>query len=326
MSHSNQSISNNKKKYSNSLFIENDEFDCFVGDFSDNQNQKPASNPNLPTQHQKPQKNPLPQLSETEETDKEIDQLEDPSFNQQYMASHESLPPHPNETIQEQHPDLIQNSGQGGNMGYMQNFASMYNQVYQQPAMFPPQMVMPANNIPFMGMMGNQSNMQDTMGQANNDMNYGHMNNSVKENSTGGNVNNNANYEMKLYSFMEKDIDYVVERIENFIIDQDNCKMVQTRLEKEPNIEEFVAKIFNKIIPRFNFFTKDQFANYFCQKLVDKANPQQLEQVVDCLLDDVVEISKSAHGTRVLQKLIEKVEDSILIDKILNLIKGNVVE
>ena len=39
-----QNIPQNKKKYSGGLFIENDEFDCFVGNYADVKNDNQAQN------------------------------------------------------------------------------------------------------------------------------------------------------------------------------------------------------------------------------------------------------------------------------------------
>jgi hypothetical protein len=65
----NHPTANNKKKYSNSLFIENDEFDCFVGNYEHTGDNKTSPPPSLQPQ---PHKNPLSQLSEEEDTEKEL--------------------------------------------------------------------------------------------------------------------------------------------------------------------------------------------------------------------------------------------------------------
>ena len=99
---------------------------------------------------------------------------------------------------------------------------------------------------------------------------------------------------------------WIVDEIETIIVDQDNCKLIQDRLDREPSLDLYET-VFHKVIDNFDCFTKDQFANYFCQKIVDQADDLKISMIVDKLSDQIVEISKNSHGTRVLQKVIEKV-------------------
>ena len=194
-------------------------------------------------------------------------------------------------------------------LGCMNNMYGMIPPVYQ--SVFPVVGV-PMNSFPMMGVMSNNMLYNPYQMNGNDQAVF------------GMNINDSSqNYDTKLAEFMALPIDKVVDDIDIYIIDQDNCKFAQDRLEREPNTE-FYEKIFDRIIYKFNAHTKDQFANYFCQKIVDKASENKLNQIVSQLLPDIVEIAKSPHGTRVLQKIIEKVKQDEVIESILTPLKGEV--
>lgn len=50
----------------------------------------------------------------------------------------------------------------------------------------------------------------------------------------------------------------------------------------------------------------DQFANYLCQKLIKIAKPHQLDRILMNIKNDFVQIATDQHGTRPLQKLLDK--------------------
>lgn len=52
---------------------------------------------------------------------------------------------------------------------------------------------------------------------------------------------------------------------------------------------------------------KDQFANYLCQKLIKIAQSEQLDKILNVIRNDFVQIAMDQHGTRPLQKLLEKI-------------------
>lgn len=49
----------------------------------------------------------------------------------------------------------------------------------------------------------------------------------------------------------------------------------------------------------------DPFGNYFTQKLVEICNHEQLHKVIYSLRESPVELCKSMHGTRAIQKIVE---------------------
>ena len=51
----------------------------------------------------------------------------------------------------------------------------------------------------------------------------------------------------------------------------------------------------------------DQFANYLCQKLIKIAPSHQLDKIMNVISKDFIVIAMDQHGTRPLQKLLEKI-------------------
>jgi hypothetical protein len=133
-------------------------------------------------------------------------------------------------------------------------------------------------------------------------------------------------YDNEFNEFMTMPLEQVLEKFDEKIKDQHGCKQLQARIENEKNNSKFFAAIFDLIIQKFKEYSDDQFANYLCQKIVEFSNPQQLARVVDILLPEILDMSASSHGTRVIQKVIENVEEDEIIENILNEYKGHVVE
>ena len=49
----------------------------------------------------------------------------------------------------------------------------------------------------------------------------------------------------------------------------------------------------------------DPFGNYLAQKQIEMCSDEQLMQIINSIQDSIVELCKSIHGTRTMQKLIE---------------------
>lgn len=56
----------------------------------------------------------------------------------------------------------------------------------------------------------------------------------------------------------------------------------------------------------------NQFGNYLCQRIMEVADPNGLESLVNQISYDIVGISLNIHGTRVIQILIERLSQGIL--------------
>lgn len=54
------------------------------------------------------------------------------------------------------------------------------------------------------------------------------------------------------------------------------------------------------------------FGNYLCQKIIEVADPNELEALVNQISYDLVAISVNINGTRVIQTLIDRLTRGIL--------------
>ena len=198
--------------------------------------------------------------------------------------------------------------------GFMTNFPNMYNKDrcdYYKPNMIFPNSTIPPSKPPI------TNQMENSMPNPNNFTNPILDNNIVTNNDFD--YERQRNYvnhpEKKLREFMQLDFQFVISNLEDYIIDQENCKLVQDWLIREPN-DDFFEHSFRKIIPEFTYYLKDQFANYFCQKLIERCDQKKLSIIINQIADDILVIANNPHGTRVLQKILEQITDLVLLDRI----------
>jgi response regulator of citrate/malate metabolism len=59
----------------------------------------------------------------------------------------------------------------------------------------------------------------------------------------------------------------------------------------------------------------NQFGNYLCQKIIEVADAETIDMVVNRILGNVVEISLNLHGTRAIQTLVDRLALRILDDQ-----------
>jgi len=86
------------------------------------------------------------------------------------------------------------------------------------------------------------------------------------------------------------------------------CRRLQKKIDEETqrgNLN-FCEELLNNLIENFNILMIDQFANYLCQKLIKIAKPTQLDKILANIKGDFVQIATDQHGTRPLQKLLDK--------------------
>lgn len=70
----------------------------------------------------------------------------------------------------------------------------------------------------------------------------------------------------------------------------------------------------------------DPFANYFCQKLIEISNEEQIFLIIKNIDNLFFQISTNSHGTRSIQKLIEVLKSEKHIEIIKELINSNIRE
>lgn len=106
--------------------------------------------------------------------------------------------------------------------------------------------------------------------------------------------------------------------------DQAGCRMLQHKLD-EGNAE-VVSAIFSEVLSHCVELMMDPFGNYLCQKLMDMCTFKQLEQVLDHVCGALVRISLNMHGARAVQKLIDAVQATPHIPRLVAALDGKVVE
>ncbi len=133
-------------------------------------------------------------------------------------------------------------------------------------------------------------------------------------------------YGPKYIEFMKLPAEKIIENFDEYVTDQQGCKFLQARLECEKDNEVLFSGIFEILLKSFEIYSKDQFANYLCQKFIELCSPEQLAALIDLMLPNLIKMSNSSHGTRVVQKMVETVSDPALVDKMIGELKGNVLE
>ena len=163
-------------------------------------------------------------------------------------------------------------------------------------------------------------------------------NNEIKFNlnSMGNNFKNtifSSNYiseskinRMNLLPLNKSFYDYTDEEILQYAIplikDQSGCRFLQEKLKSN---KYFVnEQLFPTIKDNLKELACDSFGNYFLQVLLDILSYDNLIKILDLFKKDFTSICTCSHGTRVIQKLVEKVSsDQTLLNKFKNNININ---
>lgn len=95
--------------------------------------------------------------------------------------------------------------------------------------------------------------------------------------------------------------------LQQMIQDGDNSGMPQS-----PQRKAFLECLIYFMLPIASDVMVNQFGNYLCQRIMEVAEPNGLESLVNQISYDIVGISLNIHGTRVIQILIERLSKGIL--------------
>eukprot|EP01129_Flabellula_baltica_P011985 TRINITY_DN5343_c0_g1_i1.p1 TRINITY_DN5343_c0_g1~~TRINITY_DN5343_c0_g1_i1.p1 ORF type:complete len:506 (+),score=96.54 TRINITY_DN5343_c0_g1_i1:358-1875(+) len=87
---------------------------------------------------------------------------------------------------------------------------------------------------------------------------------------------------------------------------QKGCRALQNLLETEDR--SVYRMIFDETVESIPKIMIDPFGNYFAQKLFCQCDAQDRIRVIHMIPSDIVKISKSAHGTRAIQTLVQFLE------------------
>ena len=91
--------------------------------------------------------------------------------------------------------------------------------------------------------------------------------------------------------------------------EQAGCRKLQKKIDEEIQKKDFVfcEDLLNVLIDYFPALMVNQFANYLCQKLIKIAKPAQIDRILSTIHNDFVRVAMDQHGTRPLQKLLDKI-------------------
>lgn len=103
--------------------------------------------------------------------------------------------------------------------------------------------------------------------------------------------------------------------------DQNECRILQTQLEKDPSLSH---KILPQLLSQFYLFCSDPFGNYLIQKVLSSLYDEEFHQVVFIVIEKFNHLSTHNFGTRVVQKLIE-VGGQNHLNKLIPSIKENLL-
>ena len=121
-------------------------------------------------------------------------------------------------------------------------------------------------------------------------------------------------------SFYEYTNDELVKYAIPLIKDQSGCRFLQEKLKTTKQFME--EKLFPSIQNNLSELGCDAFGNYFLQALIDIFSSQNLNLFLDLIKDNFKNMCTNQHGTRVIQKIIDKVSNdenlSKKLEKILN--------
>ena len=121
-------------------------------------------------------------------------------------------------------------------------------------------------------------------------------------------------------SFYEYTNDELVKYAIPLIKDQSGCRFLQEKLKTTKQFME--EKLFPSIQNNLSELGCDAFGNYFLQALIDIFSSQNLDLFLDLIKDNFKNMCTNQHGTRVIQKIIDKVSNdenlSKKLEKILN--------
>ena len=145
------------------------------------------------------------------------------------------------------------------------------------------------------------------------------MNNYTKEiNSNELSTNNKKNEDINrnIYNFMGYNDIQIAKMATSLIRNQEGCRYLQKKIKNDPNFANNI--LFHEIKNNIKELSCDPFGNYFFQLLIDILNFDNINSFLDYTQKDFIYICTSRHGTRVIQKLIEKVcPIPLLINKLI---------
>ena len=128
--------------------------------------------------------------------------------------------------------------------------------------------------------------------------------NNVLEITNDNQKNNDNNFNN---NYANIPIDELLKNIKNISESQTGCRLLQSKLEQNINkADDFYITLQEKKLLKKT--SLDTFGNYFIQKLLEYISKEKLENFFnEIICPSFVEICLNAHGSRVIQKLLDKI-------------------
>lgn len=125
-------------------------------------------------------------------------------------------------------------------------------------------------------------------------------------------------------NFVDYSNNELIERARGIASEQNGCRFIQKKIELEPELGNSVFESLEKDLLSLSC---DSFGNYLLQKLLSVIDEDKIERFVDIITPFFVKVSISSHGTRVVQKLLDCIQENpVLISKITCVIDNNLLE
>lgn len=135
----------------------------------------------------------------------------------------------------------------------------------------------------------------------------------------------NNSYAKEQDKLKDVDIEKLLTKIDFAARDQGSCRLLQKKLDEGD--KEFINKVFEGLIPSMETYMNDPFGNYLCQKLFELCYPNQIGIIIDSIAENIVSIATNLHGTRAVQKIIERsISDPDLLPKMIQILSTHVTE
>ncbi|XP_049847884.1 uncharacterized protein LOC126304747 [Schistocerca gregaria] len=115
-----------------------------------------------------------------------------------------------------------------------------------------------------------------------------------------------------------------VGRIYSMAKDQHGCRFLQKKL-NEDKTPLTCKLVFEELLPHIVELMLDHFANYLCQKFIEKCSVNERLKILRTISGELAKIGKDMYGTRALQKLIDHLNTKDEIEIMREGLKDNVV-
>ena len=115
-------------------------------------------------------------------------------------------------------------------------------------------------------------------------------------------------------TILKKKEDNIINNCVTLCKEQMECRLLQKKIEDDPSLASTV--IYDKIKDKVQEISCDQFGNYFIQKVIEYLNEEQIKELLQKKISSNFRaFCFNQHGTRVVQKIFEKIINN---DELLN--------